>query len=144
VETIPALARAVQQAVASGRIGTPVALRAHFHLSADHGTLLAALEAALTAAATWFASTPARVYAAGGARHGEITALAEYAGGQTALVSVGVLRDSLPRTDILLIGNHGTLRFQEPVALEAEAGHPGLRRAIEQSLAAGAPVEVQP
>jgi hypothetical protein len=144
VNTIPALARAVSQAIASGRIGTPVALRGHFHLSADHGTLLPALEAALGAAAAWFTSAPVRIYATGGARYGEITALAEYAGGQTALVSAGVLRDPLPRADVLLIGNHGTLRFQEPVALAAEQGHAGLRRAIEQSLASGAPVEVKP
>jgi hypothetical protein len=130
-------------AAAQKQIGRAVALRAFFELSADHGRLLPVVEAALAAAEQWFGSTPARVYALGGARHGEVTVLAEYAGGQTALVSAGVLRDPLPRADVLLIGNHGALRFQEPAALAAEPAHAGLRRAIEQSLASGAPAEVK-
>ena len=144
MDTFTRLTRTVAEALASQRIGLPVSVRAHFHLTADHGLLLPILEAALAAAEKWFASSATRAYALGGARHGEITALVEYTAGQTALVSVAVLRDPLPRTDILLLGNRGTLRFQESVTLGADgASHPKLRAALERSLTTQAPAEVE-
>jgi hypothetical protein len=137
------LEKEVARAIARKRIGTPVSLRAFFHLSADHGRLVGALAEALAAAGAWLASSPVRLYARGGVRAGEITAMVEYAGGQTALVSAAVLRNASPLADVLLIGNRGTLRYQD----HPEPGEPGrpdarLWRAIEASLAAGAPVEV--
>ena len=138
------LEKAVAEAIAQQRIGSPVSLRAFFHLSADHGLLMQILGEALAAAEKWFRSAPVRVYALGGIRTGEITALVEYAGGQTALVSVGALRNPTPLANLMLIGNRGTLRFED----DSEWGEPGegnrkLMREVERSLATQTPVEVQ-
>ena len=84
------LGGAVQQAITQKRIGSPVALRAFFLLSSDHGLLLPTMAEALTAAARWFGSPLTRVYALGTVQAGEITALAEFAAGQTALVTAAV------------------------------------------------------
>lgn len=137
------LEKAVAGAIAQKRIGSPVSLRAFFHLSADHGKMMPALGEALAAAERWLGSPPVRVYALGGVRTGEITAMVEYAGGQTALVSVGVLRNPAPASNLILIGNRGTLRFED----DSELGEPGagsrkLVEAVERSLAAQNPVEV--
>lgn len=144
METFGDLEQAVSRALASKRIGIPVAARGFFQVSPDHGALLAVLESAVAASAVWFGSGVRRVYALGGARHGEITVTVEFAAGQTALVSAAVLRDPAPLADLLLLGNRGTLRFQEPAALRPEGAHPALRAAIERSLASGQPVEVTP
>lgn len=138
------LGKAVAAAIAQNRIGSPVCLRAFFQLSADHGRLLQTMGEALAAASQWFSSPPARVFALGGIAAGEITAIVEYAGGQTALVCVGVLRNAPPLSNLLLIGNRGTLRFEDA----PEIGEPGpanrpLLSAFEKSLAAQAPIEVR-
>ncbi|MBI3697062.1 MAG: hypothetical protein HY238_19785 [Acidobacteria bacterium] len=139
------LEKAVAEAIAQKRIGSPVSLRAFFHLSADHGVLLPLLGEALGAAGVWFAAPAVRVYALGGARDGQVTALVEYAAGQTALVSVATLHDPAPLADLLLIGNHGTLRYQDqPDYRPADRANAKLLQAIEKSLAGQAPVEVAP
>jgi hypothetical protein len=138
------LGGAVQQAITQKRIGSPVALRAFFLLSSDHGLLLPTMAEALTAAARWFGSPLTRVYALGTVQAGEITALAEFAAGQTALVTAATLRDPIPLADILVIGNHGTLRHQDhPEAFQPGRADPKLARALERSLAAGDPVAVE-
>ena len=138
------LGRMVRSAVSQRRIGSPVALRAFFHLSPDHGRLMPLLGEALNTASGWFASPPARLYALGGVREGQVTVLLEYAGGETALVSVGVLQDPTPSADLLLIGNRGTLRYEG----RSEPGEPGavdarLVGAVERSLASRTPVEIR-
>ena len=133
----PWLAKAVKSALSQNRIGTPVALRASFHLTPDHGRLLPILAEAVTTASGWFAGEPTRIYALGGIQTGEITVMVEFARGETALVSTAVLRIPVPLADLLLIGNRGTLRFEDAPA----AGiNPKLLKAIEQSLAARSPV----
>jgi len=135
--------RQVARAVAAGRVGTPVALRAFLYLSEDHGRLMETVGAVLAAAGGWFSSPARRLYALGGAAHGEITVLAEFAGGQTALISAGLLRGPAPLANILVIGNKGTLRFEGPAV--PEPAPPAVRRllsAVERSLASGAAVEV--
>lgn len=134
----------VQDALTQKRIGSPVALRAFFLLSPDHGLLLPTLAEVLATCAGWFGSPLTRVYALGGVRGGEITALAEFSAGQTALLTAATLRDPTPLADLLVIGNHGTLRHQDhPESFQPGRADPKLARAIERSLAAGAPVEVE-
>jgi hypothetical protein len=138
------LEKTVAGAIAQQRIGSLVSLRAFFQLSADHGRLMGILGEALAAAGKWFGSRPVRVYALGGIKAGEITAMIEYSGGETALVSAGVLRDPVPIADLMLIGNRGTLRHQDSPQLgEPGRGDEKLLRAIEKSLVGQAPVEVE-
>ncbi len=138
------LGDAVQNALTQKRIGSPVALRAYFLLSPDHGLLLPTLAEALTTAARWFGSPLTRVYALGGVRGGEITAVAEFSAGQTALLTVATLRDPIPLADLLIIGNHGTIRHQDhPASFQPGPADPKLARALQRSLAAGVPVEVE-
>jgi hypothetical protein len=138
------LADNVQNAIIQKRIGTPVALRGFFLLSPDHGLLLPTLAEVLTTAAQWFGSPLTRIYALGGVRAGEITALAEFSAGQTALLTAATLRDATAMADLLVVGNHGTLRHQDhPESFEPGRADPKLARALERSLAAGAPVEVE-
>jgi hypothetical protein len=137
------LADNVQNAITQKRIGTPVALRGFFLLSPDHGLLLPTLAEALMTAAQWFGSPLTRVYALGGVRGGEITALAEFSAGQTALLTAATLRDPTPLADLLVIGNHGTLRHQDhPESFQPGRADANLARALERSLAAGVPVEM--
>jgi len=137
------LGGAVRNALTQKRMGTPVAVRGYFLLSPDHGLLLPTLAEALTMTAGWFGGLPARVCALGGVRSGEVTVLAEFPGGETALLSAATLRDPPALADLLVIGNRGTMRYQDrPEALAPGSADPKLMRAIERSLAEQGPVEV--
>lgn len=135
---------AVQDALTAKRIGSPVSLRALLLVSPDHGLLLPTLAEILTVCTQWFSAPPARLYALGGVRDGVITALAEFPAGQTALVTAATLHDPTPLADLLVIGNRGTLRYQDhPESFAPGPADPKLSRALERSLALGTPVELE-
>ena len=129
-------------------IGEPVVVRAFYQLTPDHGVLIPVLAAATSMAASWLGSRPARVYAQGGAAHGYATVLAEFAGGQTALITSETAQPEGHSVRVLIIGNHGTLSYHDapgggPVLAPDSAGNRRLHAAIERSLRAGRTVEVE-
>ena len=87
----------VANALSTGQIGTPVAVRVVSHLSADHGPLERAAVRTLEAASTWLKSRLDQLSAFGSVEAGQISALSRFAGGQTALVSVGSRGVGQPR-----------------------------------------------
>ena len=116
----------VGAALRSGRIGTPVAVRIVAHQSADHGSLERAAAAALAAATRWLDSPLERLTALGDVRSGQISVLAQYAGGQTALVSAGSRGVGQPVVEILVTGNRGVLSWegQQPAVVDNQQGEP--------------------
>lgn len=111
----------VARALATGHIGTPVAVRIVAHLTADHGQVEPLAAQALDAAMSWLDAEPHLLTARGGARAGQITILARCAGGQTALVSAGSCGIGAPLLEIVVTGNRGTLAWEGGAGLTISA-----------------------
>jgi hypothetical protein len=138
----------IASGLAEKPVGEPVAVRAFFQLTGDHGLLLPTLAAATAIASTWFSSRPSRLYALGGVEAGYASVLAEFAGGQTAMLTVESLQRGRPSVTMLVIGNHGTIRYEDsPESTGSDiSGIPWkkpLLEALEQSLRRAAPVLVE-
>jgi predicted dehydrogenase len=113
-------AEAVQTALKAKRVGTPVFARIVAHTVEDHGRVEPLLGVALEAAAAWMDEKVVRVAALGSVASGQITVLASFARGPTALVSAGTRGTSLPLVETTVIGNRGAISW-EPAACEGLA-----------------------
>ena len=156
------LAESVRLKLQAKAIGQPVALRAHFELSGDHGLLTPTTATGVSLAVEWFESNELSLYAQGGASQGYVNVLARFDGGQTALLGAALTQTSdmarPPSVMLLLVGNLGTIRFEdEPGRFEDEPGGDTLdaglapargeqqgpiEAAIAQSLRLGEPVRL--
>jgi len=139
---LASLEKAVGAALARKQIGRPVALRIVLQVTADHGLVVPVAAQAVEMAQRWFGSVAVRVYAQGGARSGFVSVLAEFAAGETALIAAEAGTEP-PAVLVLLIGNHGTLQYDD--AREAVLAQPAdspLRRVIERSLESRRPEAV--
>ena len=121
------LAESVRLKLEAKAIGEPVALRAHFELSGDHGLLTPTTATGVSLAVEWFESNELSLYAQGGASQGYVNVLARFDGGQTALLGAALTQTSdlarPPSVMLLLVGNLGTIRFEdEPGRFEDEPG----------------------
>ena len=139
-----------------------MALRGHFELSGDHGLLTPTTATGVSLAVEWFESNEFSLYAQGGASQGYVNVLARFDGGQTALLGAALTQTSdrarPPSVMLLLVGNLGTMRFEdEPGRFEDEPGDNTLdaglapvrgeqqgpiEAAIAQSLGLGEPVRL--
>jgi hypothetical protein len=149
------LHQSVKAALDAGHVGVPVFVRCVAHTAANRGALTGALHEAAAVAGSWLDAAPRRVYVLGSEAAGQVTATVQYAGGQSALVSVNLLpADGAPRVDLMLLGNTGAL-YHDGSALSpaqlAAAGTPAgelpalpqaLGRAIAESSRTGAAVDV--
>lgn len=156
------LAESVRLKLQAKAIGQPVALRAHFELSGDHGLLTPTTATGVSLAVGWFESNELSLYAQGGPSQGYVNVLARFDGGQTALLGAALTQTSdiarPPSVMLLLVGNLGTMRFEdEPGRFEDEPGGDTLdaglapmrgeqqgpiEAAIAQSLRLGEPVRL--
>ena len=93
-------------------IGQPVFARLCLELTADHGRLAGLAKSGLETVGRWMASGVRSVHEAGGARQGFVSLLAEFANGQTALVSAESAHQE-PSVQVLIVGRHGTLRWDD-------------------------------
>lgn len=123
-------------------IGKPVFVRANLQLIADHGHLVRLAAEALGTASKWMAAPVRSVYAQGGVRQGFISLMAEFDAGQSALLAVELTHGQPAEVQVLVVGQHGTLRFDdfpEPLQLSAAEPSPSAQsmRLIEASLANG-------
>ncbi|HUG90850.1 MAG TPA: hypothetical protein VML55_08460 [Planctomycetaceae bacterium] len=109
--TLDDLARALDGAVAAGRIGTPVALRVHAVLPAG-GDLVAALAALMRRLAEPLFGPPGRLTARRDADERQLHALASYPSGPTVLVTLAATRSRDPSLELLVVGNHGVIRLE--------------------------------
>jgi hypothetical protein len=134
------LEQTVRDRIRSGAIGRPVFARLHLELTADHGLLLPYAAAGLDMVTQWLGSSVHRVYAQGGVRQGFISLLVEYGRGQTAFVDAAVNAAGEGEARLLLVGQHGTLRFDdlpEPEQIRtrpARGGHwiPEMERSLAE------------
>jgi predicted dehydrogenase len=148
-----ALARTVPLAIATGEIGSPVAVRIIAHLAADHGLLERLAARCLAEASSWLQSAPSTLQALGGSAHGQISLLAAFERGQSALVSVGACGVGQPRLECVVWGNRGVLSWEEgddwldvedrdtepPLNEEAGKQLASLRDALHASASSAAP-----
>ena len=107
VATFTGAMQAVNQAIRTKQIGTPVALRIVTHLPADLTAVQRFAADVLVTASKWFGSEFSELSAGGGS--GQISTLARFVNGQTALVSVG---SNLSGLEIIVWGNRGTLSWE--------------------------------
>lgn len=125
----------------AGAIGKPVFVRANLQLIADHGHLIPLAASALDTAAKWIGSPVRRVYAQGGTRQGFVSLLVEFASGQSALLAAELTQQAPAEAELLVVGQHGTLRFDDfPEPLQLGNTPPAGGRwvsLIESSLASG-------
>ena len=130
-------------------------MRGHFELSGDHGLLTPTTATGVSLAVEWFESNELSLYAQGGASQGYVNVLARFDGGQTALLGSALTQTGdmarPPSVMLLLVGNLGTMRFEdEPGGDTLDAGLPPARgeqqrrieAAIAQSLRLGEPVRL--
>ena len=156
------LAESVRLKLQAKAIGQPVALRAHFELSGDHGLLTPTTATGVSLAVEWFESKELSLYAQGGASQSYVNVLARFDGGQTALLGSALTQTGdlarPPSVMLLLVGNLGTMRFEdEPGRFEDEPGGDTLdaglasarseqqgriEAAVAQSLRLGEPVRL--
>lgn len=120
MEDLIVASKTVADALGTRQIGTPVAVRVVSHLSADHGPLERVAARALEAAAGWLKSPIDQLTATGSVEAGQISTLARFVGGQTALVSVGSRGVGPPLLEIVVTGSRGTLSW------EGQSGAPAI------------------
>ena len=145
------LKTAVFQEISSGRLGEPVFARLILVVSSDHGHLLPLCEGAVGFIQELLQFQVEAVLTRGSQESGSLTVQLDLEGGRSALAVVAIRREEEPQLDLLLVGNHGTLRYRNdgPLlesALEAEPGgmvaeSPGaasdLGRVVQESLRSG-------
>ena len=128
--------------LAGDQVGKPVFVRAHLELTADHGLLIPISEAGVSLARRWLGAGVRSIYALGGVKYGTVSLQVEFAQGQTALVSAELSHGGESSVQLLCVGQHGTLRFEDfpdPLLLmqPIQPPTPGYRGYIERSLASG-------
>jgi hypothetical protein len=99
--------------LAGGAIGKVVFVRAHCQWTADHGVLSPVLDAALAVVVGWVGSGVRRREVQGSPASGFLNALVDFEGGQTALVASEATLGGEPQTQLLIVGQHGTVRFDD-------------------------------
>jgi predicted dehydrogenase len=139
---------AVQRALATGQIGTPVAVRSILHTAnqPDQVQDLAAL--ALDRALVWLDEAPNSLFASGGTDDGQITLLVKTASGRSALISTGTQRGAAACTETIVFGSRGMMSWEGDCGVELSPQHDaelspiGERAAgmLRASLEQGAPV----
>ena len=109
------LQQSVGSVIAEGRIGSPVFLRCIVQMPFADTNMVSGMAALVAAANTWMPSPPERIYAPEQTDTTQITAMVQYAGGQTAVLSLNrspaVQETSV---NILLIGNKGVIHHESP------------------------------
>jgi hypothetical protein len=96
-------------------IGRPVFLRAFMQLTADHGRLREVADQALVLATSWMGDSITETVWQGSAKEGYVSALVRFRSGQTALISSELTHGEEPAVQLLFMGQHGSLRFEDVV-----------------------------
>jgi len=144
------LYQTVKEIIETGRVGTPVFVRFVVQIMPSGEHILDTLARFLVITGSWLTSIPIKVYVQHRENSAQITASVEYAGGQTAIVSVNIANVISSRIDLMMIGNKGAV-YQDgemmppgfDVDFEPSSIPEWLMDAIEQSLFAGKPVSIE-
>ena len=148
------LTAAIKKELEQGRLGTPVYVRLVIVASSDHGHLVPVSVAGIQLIQELLGPAIDEIFVAGSVESGNLSLQLHLEGGRTGQVVVILKREGAPGADLLLVGNHGTLRHDL-----AEAGLAGeteerlwstdssavrgeLVEAVEESLRKRLPVRV--
>ena len=134
-------------AIAEERVGRPVFLRCFVQVPPGEGDLEEALVDALGVASGLLEGAIARVFALGGLETGHVSVSLELSGGQRALVAACRAPAGPGRLDWLLLGNKGSLCFEDELpqgrlAASARADLQAVWEAVARSLDDHRPVNV--
>jgi len=119
------VADVVGRGLGAKRIGTPVFARIVAQTTGGPDRFEPLLAQALETASRWLPSEVRRIAALGDFASGHVSALVEYAQGQTALVSAGTQSDSPPTVEAFVVGTRGVVdweRAAQPIPEPAPAG----------------------
>ncbi len=146
------LTEAIKNELAQGRLGTPVYVRIVIVASSDHGHLVPVSVAGIQMVQELLGPAIDEIFVAGSVESGNLSLQLHLQGGRTGQVVVILKREGAPGADLLLVGNHGTLRHDLAEAgLADETGErlwsPGsvraeLVEAVEESLRRRTPVRL--
>ena len=147
---IQSLQQSVQSVINDGRIGNPVFLRCMVQTPIEETNVVSGIAALTEIANSWMPSAAEQIYALGGADTTQITAMVQYAGGQTALLSVNCIpANGEASVDLRLVGNKGVIYHETPVdqhrLINAPLVFKGGERLIDsirQGLETGKPVKM--
>ncbi len=115
--TVTDLTRTLEQALATGRAGTPVAVRWHLvdrvDASADAASAAVERFAALGALSECLLrQPPASLVASANPSGRHLQVLIRFQSGATGVVTVALVPDGQTRLELLLVGNHGIVRLE--------------------------------
>ena len=146
------LTAAIKRELEQGRLGTPVYVRLVIVASPDHGHLVPVSAAGMQVVQELLGPAIDEIFVVGSVESGNLSLQLHLEGGRTGQVVVILKREGLPGADLLLVGNHGTLRHDLAEAgLADEAGErlwnadsvrAELVEAVEQSLRKRIPVRL--
>lgn len=157
------LYQTVKEILDTGRVGVPVFVRCVVQLPPGSGHMINTLARMLILVGSWLKAMPSKIYAQSRYGSTQVTASVQYAGGQTAIVSVISAKRSSPgedtrhsaenispRVDLILLGNKGAL-YHDGIAIPTEPDITfeslpvprWLISALEHSLQAGKPAIIQ-
>lgn len=105
--TLADLHRAVQQTLASKRLGTPVFVRYLYHTPHKGQAVIARLAKTTAVVRDWLAQPIERVFAQGSAASRHVTLTLEFRGGLTAVVTWVGTAGRGSGVDLTVLGNHG-------------------------------------
>ena len=144
------LYQTVKEIIDAGSVGTPVFVRFVVQIIPSGEHILDTLARFLVITGSWLASIPIRVYVQHKENSAQITASAEYTGGQTAIVSVNLADVVSSRINFMMLGNKGAVYHDGGVMppgfdidYEPLEVPEWLMDAIERSLFAGKPVSIE-
>jgi hypothetical protein len=104
-------AQTIAEVLHTGQIGTPVATRVVAVLAADHGGLERQLARVLETCADWHGSRVDQLTAFGAVEAGQVSALARFENGATALAAVSGMGIGRPLLEVTVWGNRGILSW---------------------------------
>ncbi len=143
------LQQSVSSVIAEGRIGSPVFLRCMVQIPLTGGSVVSSMAAVAAVANTWMPSEPERIYIPDKSAATRMTAMVQYAGGQTAMLSLNrIPAVGEASVNLMLVGNKGVIhhdtpaerhrRMQPPIEF---SGGEELTALIERALKTNTPVE---
>ena len=109
--TLVDLHKTLTDALATGKIGTPVSLRLHLQLADPSTNLATTMAAVMRIAETVFDIPSATLSAQRDVGERQLNVLIESANGQTVSLTIGRGCTDVATLDLLLVGNHGVVRM---------------------------------
>ena len=145
------LQQSVSSVIAEGRIGSLVFLRCMVQIQLTGASVVSRLAAMAAVANTWMPSKPERIYIPGKTGNTQITAMVQYAGGQTAMLSLNRIPEvDNPSVNLMLVGNKGVIHHETPTERHRRmqppiefSGGEELIPLLESAIKTGNPVEFE-